>query len=176
MILGRFPPGAATALFGKDAHRQAALEGLTRKPTFVHIATHATSSGDDAEIILWGRGEEARLNAADIEALDCPARLVVLSACDTATGELDLAEGLMSLARAFLCAGAESVCGSYWPVDDDATAFLMSSLYTAILGGVSRSESLWRAQKATREQWPHPKNWGGFGLYGAAMMTERYPA
>lgn len=166
-IQGRFPPGAATVLLGEDAHRQAVLDGLTRKPTFAHIATHATSSGDDAEIFLSGRGEDARLNAADIEALHCPARLVVLSACDTATGGLDRAEGLMSLARAFLCAGAQSVCGSYWPVDDDATAYLMSSLYTAMLGGASRSESLWRAQAATREKWQHPKNWGGFALYGA---------
>ncbi len=52
--------------------------------------------------------------------------LVILSACDTGTGEIKIGEGVMSLRRAFRIAGAETVLASHWKVSDKATSQLMT--------------------------------------------------
>src|ERR1035437_8598972 len=52
--------------------------------------------------------------------------LVILSACDSGTGEVKIGEGVMSLRRGFRIAGAEPVRGSHWNVSDKATSQLMT--------------------------------------------------
>jgi hypothetical protein len=56
--------------------------------------------------------------------------LVTLSACDTATGKLEGEEVSDGLVEALLLAGAKSVVGALWDVDDSATDTLMRSFYT----------------------------------------------
>jgi CHAT domain-containing protein len=48
--------------------------------------------------------------------------LVIVSACESGTGEIKIGEGVMSLRRAFRIAGAETVLASHWPVSDKARA------------------------------------------------------
>jgi CHAT domain-containing protein len=64
------------------------------------------------------------LAAAQNRPADAPGGLVVLSACasDLTTSAYDEA---LTLATAFLAAGAVSVVGSRWPVNDRSTACLM---------------------------------------------------
>ena len=52
--------------------------------------------------------------------------LVILSACDSGTGEVKIGEGVMSLRRAFRIAGAQTVLASHWKVSDKATSQLMT--------------------------------------------------
>jgi CHAT domain-containing protein len=48
------------------------------------------------------------------------AKIVVLSACNTAAGDKSGAEGLSGVARAFFYAGARALLVSHWPVESDA--------------------------------------------------------
>jgi len=67
---------------------------------------------------------------------------VVLSACNTGSGNVSHAEGVMSLGRAFMTAGAESVTVSLWQVSDNSTQMLMEEYYKNILDGKPKPEAL----------------------------------
>ncbi|HEX2645355.1 MAG TPA: CHAT domain-containing protein, partial [Thermoanaerobaculia bacterium] len=74
------------------------------------------------------------------------ADLVVLSACETDSGEIRGGEGIIGLTRAFQYAGARSVLASLWRVEDEATAELMQRFYRHLKAGKPKDEALRAAQ------------------------------
>ena len=68
------------------------------------------------------------------------------------------------LATALLLAGVRSVVASLWPVDDAATAFLMTGFYKALQTGLDVPEALASATQMVRQQpgWDDPYYWAGF--------------
>jgi CHAT domain-containing protein len=69
------------------------------------------------------------LEFQEITQLSLSGDLVTLSACDTANGKLEGEEGIDGQAEAFLLAGAKSVVGALWDVEDSATEALMKAFY-----------------------------------------------
>jgi len=59
--------------------------------------------------------------------------LVVLSACQTGVGQDIRGEGLVSLTRGFMYAGAERIVVSLWSVADGSTSEFMQNYYQKIL-------------------------------------------
>jgi CHAT domain-containing protein len=97
-----------------------------------------------------------------------PAALVVLSACEGASGRLTWNEGPNALAHGFLQAGARTVIASIWRAPDASTSKLMTLFYGELLGtGLRPAEALAAAQQSLRtiERWRHPYYWAGFGVY-----------
>ena len=72
--------------------------------------------------------------------------MVVLSACDTGSGRLLGQEGIASLERAFLLAGAKAVIASLWPADDTYTVTLMKRLYEHLSDGADQGAALQQAK------------------------------
>ena len=107
------------------------------------------------------------ISSLDFEGLD----LVVLSACQTALGEIS-GEGVYGLQRGFKLAGAQSILMSLWKIDDTATKLLMIEFYKNYLSGETKTKSLLKAQKAVRNfkgfingekrNFSNPKYWAGF--------------
>jgi CHAT domain-containing protein len=100
--------------------------------------------------------------------LNLPVDLVVLSACQTALGKDVKGEGLISLTRGFMYAGAPRVVVSLWNVSDRGTAELMTRFYRSMLvGGLKPAAALRAAQISMSEdpQWS-PNSWAGFVLQG----------
>ncbi len=100
--------------------------------------------------------------------------LVVLSACETGLGRARSGEGLISLRRAFLTAGARTVVSSLWSVDDESTLELMASFYRGLWqDGLGPLEALRAAQLAmlarNRAAYDEaaPATWGAFVLEGS---------
>jgi CHAT domain-containing protein len=60
------------------------------------------------------------------------AKVLVLSACETALGDLSFSEGVFGLQRGFKLAGGKSIVMSLWKIDDMATMVFMCSLYNNI--------------------------------------------
>ncbi len=98
--------------------------------------------------------------------------LVILSACDSGTGEVKIGEGVMSLRRAFRIAGAETVLASHWKVSDRATSQLMTEFMRRWQAGESRSAA-WRGaqlsllqSKGAKDDFSDPYFWAAFTLTG----------
>jgi CHAT domain-containing protein/tetratricopeptide (TPR) repeat protein len=74
--------------------------------------------------------EDGLLTAADVAGMDLHATdLVVLSACVTAQGQIQVGEGVLGLRRSFVVAGARALVMTLWEVPDLATAILMERFY-----------------------------------------------
>jgi CHAT domain-containing protein len=176
-IAAAAPRGLVQTWLDFDASREAVLSPELRAFRTIHFATHAVFDGrrpDRSGIALslvdqQGRKREGFLRLGDVYDMQIGAELVVLSACDTALGDELNGEGLMSLTRAFLHAGAARVVASLWAVDDKATRHLMQAFYTARLrGGLSAVAALREAQRVVQAvpRWRHPYYWAGFVVEG----------
>jgi len=110
-------------------------------------------------------GEDGVLTALEASSLDLTGtQLVVLSACQTAEGEVSQGEGVYGLRRALTVAGAEALVMSLWSVDDEATSYLMRGYYRRLKEGSGRSEALQSVQ-IVLERAPathHPYYWAAF--------------
>jgi CHAT domain-containing protein len=140
----------------------------------VHFACHARADGVDplgSGLLLAPAGSDAGLlTAADVVSKwRLRADVVMLSACETAVGQVRRYEGMYGLARAFLYAGARSVGASLWRVGDVSTARLMGAFYREYVAGVGKAEALRRAQvELLRDkQYADPYYWSCFVLMGA---------
>ncbi|QIR37238.1 CHAT domain-containing protein [Tolypothrix sp. PCC 7910] len=90
--------------------------------------------------------------AQDIASLDLWGnQLTVLSACDTARGDIKIGEGVFGLRRAFAIAGAQTLVMSLWPVPDKVTALLMECFFNNLQSGMGRAEALHQAQEYIRK-------------------------
>jgi len=95
--------------------------------------------------------------------------LVTLSACDTGNGRLLGEEGIASLERAFLLAGAKSVIASLWTADDTYTIALMKRLYQHLVDGYDKGSALRQAKLDLLQEFGEqalPVYWAGFTLVG----------
>jgi tetratricopeptide (TPR) repeat protein len=89
--------------------------------------------------------------AQDIANLDLWANeLTVLSACDTARGDIKIGEGVFGLRRAFTVAGTKTLVMSLWKVPDKATALLMERFFDNLQSGMQPTEALQNAQNYIR--------------------------
>jgi len=92
--------------------------------------------------------------------------LVILSACESGSGEVKIGEGLMSLRPAFTIAGAESVLASHWQVNDAATGRLMTEFMRRWRAGTSRAQAWREAQLGLlrSKDFASPYFWAAFTL------------
>jgi CHAT domain-containing protein len=117
------------------------------------------------------------LTALEAEGLDLwGTELVVLSACDTGRGEVQVGEGVLGLRRAFQLAGAQCVLASLWPVPDAETEQLMTDCLKRWRDGAPPAEALRQAQLAMIRKLRESKDperkpappllWAGFVCHG----------
>jgi CHAT domain-containing protein len=113
------------------------------------------------------RGEDGRLYGIEVGALDLRATdLVVLSACQTALGDVHAGQGAAGLRQAFQLAGAKSVVATLWSVDDAATTHLTIAFFKGLGKGRSKAEALRQAQLEllANQELSHPFFWAAFTI------------
>ena len=71
---------------------------------------------------------------------------VVLSACDAALTATSLPDEALSPAAALLLAGVGTVTAPVWPVDDEATAALMTDYHRRLAAGAEAGQALSQVQ------------------------------
>ncbi|PSN80116.1 hypothetical protein C8B47_08065, partial [filamentous cyanobacterium CCP4] len=138
----------------------------------VHLATHGqfSSTPDDTFILAWdNRIPVTRLNSMlrnSEQSRQSAIELLVLSACQTATGDSRATLGLAGVA---VRAGARSTLASLWNLDDETTALVMDQFYRAIQQpGTTRAEALRQAQRSllSNPRFEHPRHWAPYVLIG----------
>ncbi len=114
--------------------------------------------------------EDNILYSHELFALDIPAELTVLSACETGSGKIAKGEGIMSLGNAFQYAGTKSLLLTSWKISDKTTPKLMSYFYTNLKNGMTKSKALQQAKlkylNTSDTFYSDPLYWGGFYLVG----------
>jgi CHAT domain-containing protein len=104
----------------------------------------ALAGANHASEITNAVAEDGLLTGLEASLLNLQgAELVILSACDSGTGEVKIGEGVMSLRRAFRIAGAQTVLASHWKVSDQATRLLMTEFIRRWRLGEPRAKA-WR--------------------------------
>lgn len=157
---------------GLDA-RESLLKSRSLSPYgTLHFATHGLMNSANPEfsaLMLTPEnevGQDGLLLAAEIAELHLSGQSIFLSACETAAGFQYRGEGVFSLARAFLAAGAGEVVATLWRVDDRSTVELTADYYKHIRSGETPSAALASAQRAmiksSRRLYQHPYFWSPF--------------
>lgn len=90
-------------------------------------------------------------------------KLVVLSACETALGDIRGSEGVFGLQRAFKMAGAGYLLTSLWPVSDETTSTLMTQFYRNWKKYKTIRAAFQQTQQQMRQKYP-PSVWAAFVL------------
>ena len=160
-------------LIGEMATKHEVLKRIL-SVALVHIAAHGKM--ETGEVILapnttrenpQSQEKDYLLTMKDVREAGMRARLVVLSCCHTARGEV-MAKGVVCMARALLDAGARSVVVTLWAIGDEGTLKLISFLYDALAKGKKASEALNQGMKCMREieKFKEVIHWAPFVLIG----------
>ena len=160
-------------LLGQQATKQAVLQAMN-SVALIHLAAHGDASRGEIALAPSFRSPNSipterdyLLTASDISQVKLRAKLVVLSCCHSARGQIKAAEGTVGIARAFLGSGARSLLVSLWALEDGAAEQLMSHFYDHLVRGESASDSLHQAMKWMRRNgYPDVSDWAPFVLIG----------
>jgi CHAT domain-containing protein len=170
---------------------EAEVRSLIEQADVIHLATHGVlraTSPMSSGILLTPPNQEPHAGETDNDGilqaweifsqLKLRAELVVLSACNTASGEVVHGEGVVGLTRALEYAGARSILAGQWAVSSASTARLMEVFHENLRSGEPKDEALKDAMMTVRKSSPEPFYWAPFILLGDPdnPNLERNPA
>ena len=158
------------AVVGNNADKSNILDKLPQA-RIIHFAAHGIldeNRGLGSAIALapssW---DDGLLRAEEIMLTNLNAELAVLSACDTARGDIT-GDGIVGLSRSLIAAGVPSVIVSLWKVPDNTTAPLMAEFYRNWQRNPDKAIALRQAMLTIMKQYPNPVDWAAFTLIGEA--------
>jgi CHAT domain-containing protein len=153
----------------------------------LHLATHARANDSvpSKSFIefypLDSSFTSSRLFTNEIAGLRLnDVKLVILSACETGSGQLVKGEGLMSLTRAFSFAGCQNTIASLWRADDVSTATISGFLHKYISKGNTFATALQEAKlnylnEDIPERLKSPAYWAHLRLIGNFEEKNSFP-
>jgi CHAT domain-containing protein/tetratricopeptide (TPR) repeat protein len=176
-IVAMVPAAERKLILDFGASRAAATSAELGQYRYVHFSTHGFLNSVHPELsgvvfsLVNRRGEaqDGFLRAHEVFNLRLPAEVVVLSACQTGIGKEVQGEGLISLTRGFMYAGAPRVVVSLWSVNEVGTSELMVRFYQQMLKKGLRPAAALRAAQVSlmkETKWQSPFYWAAFTLQG----------
>lgn len=150
------------------ASRAAAL-ALLPAASMIHIAGHArfNALAPMQSRIFLDVASDSALSAEDLAHVDLSrAQLIVLSACETARGQVVTGVETFGILRGLMGAGARSVILTHWSVDDEATSDLFAAFYRGFAQRKGAAEALRIAQMEIFRKRSHPFYWAAPTVFG----------
>lgn len=175
---------ASNLLIGKDATEDNIRNLNLADYKIISFATHAVTPNeiietDESALVLTpptksvDENDDGLLTTSEISNLKLDADLVILSACNTASGNDALTnDGFSGLAQSFIASGARAVMVSHWPVASGPTVELMTEVARELQDNKQNNASLAlvNAMRKMKANLPveinHPMIWAPFTLYG----------
>jgi CHAT domain-containing protein len=147
--------------FEQNAHKYGVL----------HLAMHGYINRKMPSRSALIFSDSQRMEAWEIANLRLNSQLVVLSACESGAGKYQEGEGVMSLARVFLEAGAQALVVSLWQINDQIASDFMPNFYAQLAKGYNKSEALRQTQlqhlRRYKGKIAAPAYWAAFVHIGA---------
>jgi len=171
---GNFFVGAEAneSVFKKNAAQYGilhlAMHGLVDKmnPEFSGLAMTEDMSKEEDNFLYAYEIKQLRLNAG----------LVVLSACETGIGKYQRGEGVVSIGRGFMYAGAPALLMTLWSLNDQSGAIIVEEFYKNISKGMEKDEAIRDAKlyylDNVGSQYTHPFMWAAFVQVGDYSSIE----
>ena len=156
----------STALIGEKATKQN-IKSRLPDARILHIAAHTRDAREHDRLMgvrLNNRSEY--LYTGEFEQISKNLMLVVLSGCNTATGQIHEGEGALALTRGLIIGGVPNIVATLWRINDQTTGSLIDDFYANLLKGNDYAESLRLARLKSYKTGQLPLYWAGFVLIG----------
>lgn len=160
---------------GMAASKKAFLKA-SENPAIFHLAMHSMADTTNSlySYMLFdshdSSAENNKLYDYEISISRIKSPMVVLSACNSGTGTLHYGEGMMSLARGFILAGASSVVKTSWNVNDEVSADIIGKFYFNLSKGKPKNEAMRSAKleyiKNASPEYINPWYWAAYEVLG----------
>jgi CHAT domain-containing protein len=169
-------PGERKVFIGAQAQKKV-FKDIASQYALIHLATHGILDDSNplySRLLMARSGsdpdDDGLLEAREIMQLRLNAKLVVLSACQTAEGRIGVGEGMVGMSWAFLIAGVPTLVASQWKVDSANTAILMINFHKRLKlqTGSTTADALRQAALEVMKDpcYRHPFFWAGFVMIG----------
>lgn len=183
-IASLFEPDAARLFLGEQNTETNVRNSPLDTFSLIAFATHGLLAGeigqDEPSLVFTPPRQDTDieprndglLTASEIAGLAFRARLILLSACNTASGGSLGARPLSGLAKSFFFAGAESLLVSHWPVLDEVAPIVTARIVKEAMDApsISWAEAHRRALKKIFESkhdlLSEPAAWAPFMIVG----------
>jgi CHAT domain-containing protein len=173
-----------TSFLGAKATEQQFRKSVSKYP-IIHVASHGlvdTTNSLYSKLLFspfdLDSINDGFLSTREILGLSIPAKMVVLSACNTGSGSVLDGEGVMSLSYGFFYAGAQSLIMTLWTANDQSTATIMDGFYQGLSQGESKSQSLRNSKLLYLEKSnslsSHPYYWSHFVVSGSNTAIRKH--
>jgi len=160
---GYFMPDVEQSGFDSELENEASQNPLYRSGLL--LVNGGKLMNDPSNVDF--NSEDGLLTAYEAMNLDFDnTELVLLSACETGLGDVQLGEGVYGLQRAFIVAGSQNLIMSLFKVSDEVTADLLNAFYTNWLATGNKRQALYDAKIYILQKYKDPIYWGAFVLVG----------
>ena len=163
-------------LFVNNAAKESVYKKEAGKYDIIHLAMHTLLNDKDPmhSTLIFSQAkdslEDGYLKTYEIYGIPLKAKMVVLSSCNTGTGQLYSGEGILSLARGFLYSGSQSVIMSMWEIEDKSGTDIVEMFYKNLKKGYPKSVALKKARitflNNADQLRSHPYFWSALVVYG----------
>ncbi len=134
--------------YSGDSATETNFRSALENPGIFHLAMHSISdtlNSNNSYLLFDNRYDSVNdgiLYNYEISLMKVESPMIVLSSCNSGSGELFRSEGLLSLARGFFLSGASSVIMTSWEINDEVSAQIMGKFYQYLARGKQKDEAL----------------------------------
>lgn len=164
------------AFYIGETATEATFRSNIGKHSMIHLALHGVVDNRipmNSGLFFTEDGDTIQDNvlfAYELSGLDMNANLLVLSACSTGDGTYKRGEGVLSIGRGFMYAGAASIMTTLWQINDQSSQRIMRFFYENLSKGITKDKALQQAKLAYIKEADgiinHPIFWAAFVLIG----------